>query len=60
MTSANSGLAAEAEDDAWGLLQKMNEDGVHTVPILENGRLLGVVTLEHLWNQVRLRSELAA
>ena len=60
MTSANSGFAAEAEDDAWGLLQKMNEDGVRTVPILENGRLLGVVTLEHLWNQIRLRSELAA
>ena len=60
MTSANSAFAAEAEDDAWGLLQKMNEDGLRTVPILENGRLLGVVTLEHLWNQVRLRSELAA
>jgi len=60
MTSARSGLAADAEDDAWGLLQKMNEDGVRTVPILENGRLLGVVTLEHLWNQIRLRSELAA
>jgi signal-transduction protein with cAMP-binding, CBS, and nucleotidyltransferase domain len=38
----------------------MNEEGVRTVPILEDGRLLGVVSLEHLWNQVRLRSELAA
>jgi len=60
MTSPNSDFAADVEDDAWGLLQRMNEEGVRTVPILENGRLLGVVTLEHLWNQVRLRSELAA
>jgi predicted transcriptional regulator len=38
----------------------MNEEDVRTVPILEDGRLLGVITLEHLWNQIRLRSELAA
>jgi predicted transcriptional regulator len=38
----------------------MNEDELRTVPILEDGRLLGVVTLEHLWRQIRLRSELAA
>jgi predicted transcriptional regulator len=38
----------------------MNEEGLRTVPILENGRLLGVVTLEHLWNQIRLRGELTA
>jgi Zn-dependent protease/predicted transcriptional regulator len=60
MTSANAAFAADAEDDVWGLVQRMNEDNVRTVPILEDGRLLGVVTLEHLWNQVRLRSELAA
>jgi CBS domain-containing protein len=60
MTTANSAFAADAEDDVWGLVQRMSEDGVSTLPILEDGRLLGVITLEHLWNQVRLRSELAA
>jgi Zn-dependent protease/predicted transcriptional regulator len=60
MTSADSAFAADAEDDVWGLAQRMNEEGLRTVPILEDGRLLGVVTLEHLWNQIRLRSELAA
>jgi predicted transcriptional regulator len=60
MTSANSAVAADAEDDVWGLVQRMNEEGLRTVPILENGRLLGVVTLEHLWNQIRLRGELTA
>jgi Zn-dependent protease/predicted transcriptional regulator len=60
MTSANSAFAADAEDDVWGLVQRMNEEDVRTVPILEDGRLLGVITLEHLWNQIRLRSELAA
>ncbi len=58
--SADSAFAADAEDDVWGLVQRMNEDGVGTVPILEDGRLLGVITLEHLWNQIRLRGELAA
>ncbi|MHB1389635.1 MAG: site-2 protease family protein [Thermoleophilia bacterium] len=28
--------------------QKMNETGVKAVPVLENGKLLGLVTLEHL------------
>jgi Zn-dependent protease/predicted transcriptional regulator len=60
MTSASSAFAADAEDDVWGLWQRMNEEEVRAVPILQDGRLLGVVTLEHLWNQVRLRSELAA
>ena len=60
MTSADSAVAADAEDDVWGLVQRMNEEDLRTVPILENGRFLGVVTLEHLWNQIRLRGELAA
>jgi Zn-dependent protease/predicted transcriptional regulator len=60
MTPADSVFVADAEDDVWGLLQRMNEEGVTTVPILENGRLLGVITPENLWSQVRLRGELAA
>ena len=60
MTPANAAFAANTEDDVWSLLQKMNEDGVTTVPNLENGRLLGVITPENLWSQVRLRGELAA
>ena len=60
MTPVNSAFAADAEDDVWGLVQRMNEDDVRTVPILENGRLLGVITFEHLWKQIRLRTELAA
>jgi predicted transcriptional regulator len=60
MTRADAAFAADAEDDVWTLLQRMNEEGVSTVPILENGRLLGVITPENLWNRIRLRSELAA
>ncbi len=60
MTSTSSAFAADAEDDVWGLLQRMNEEDVRTVPVLQDGRLSGVVTLDHLWNQVRLRRELAA
>jgi Zn-dependent protease len=60
MTPANPGVAADAEDDAWSLVQKMGTEGVRTIPILEEGRLLGVITPEYLWNYVRLRGELAA
>jgi Zn-dependent protease len=59
MTPADSAFAADAEEDVWGLVQRMNADDVRTVPILEDGRLLGVITLEHLWKQIRLRNELA-
>jgi Zn-dependent protease/CBS domain-containing protein len=60
MTPASPGVAADAEDDAWGLVQKMGAEGLRTIPILEEGRLLGVITPEYLWNYVRLRGELAA
>ena len=60
MTPANSAFSADAEDDVWGLVRRMNEEDVRTVPILEDGRRQGVITLEHLWNQIHLRSELAA
>jgi Zn-dependent protease/predicted transcriptional regulator len=60
MTPADAAFAADAEDDAWSVVQRMNEDDVRTIPILENGRLLGVITPENLWNHIRLRGELAA
>jgi Zn-dependent protease/predicted transcriptional regulator len=60
MTPASADFSADAEEDVWDLLQRMIEKGIRSVPILENGRLLGVITPEHLWNQVRLRRELAA
>lgn len=60
MTPVDAVFAADAEDDVWTLLQRMNEEGVTTVPILENGRLQGVITPENLWNHIRLRGELAA
>jgi predicted transcriptional regulator len=60
MTPAGAAVAADVEEDVWSLLQRMNADGVRTVPILEDGRLLGVITPEYLWNNIRLRGELAA
>ena len=60
MTPAYSAFAADVEDDVWNLVQRINEEEVRTVPVLENGRLLGVITPEHLWNHIRLRAELAA
>ena len=60
MTPANAAFAADAEEDAWSVVQRMNEDDVRAVPIVEAGRLLGVITPENLWQHIRLRGELAA
>jgi Zn-dependent protease len=53
-------LPADADDDAWSLVQRMGEEGVSEIPVADNGRLLGLITRENLFNYFRLRSELAA
>jgi Zn-dependent protease len=53
-------LPADADDDAWSLVQRMGEEGVSEIPVADNGQLLGLITRENLFNYFRLRSELAA
>jgi Zn-dependent protease len=53
-------LMADAEEDAWSLLQRMGEEDVEQLPLAENGRLLGLLTRESLMKHLRLRAELAA
>jgi Zn-dependent protease/predicted transcriptional regulator len=53
-------VAADADDDAWSLVQRMGEEGVSEIPVTDNGRFLGLITRENLFNYFRLRSELAA
>lgn len=38
----------DADEPFSKVYEKMNETGVKAVPVMENGRLLGMVTLEHL------------
>jgi CBS domain-containing protein len=60
MTPVSKMEAVDANDDAWSLIRRMGEESVSELPVTENGKLLGLITRENLWNHVRLRSELAA
>jgi Zn-dependent protease len=61
MTNITSAFKASPDDDVWALLQKMTEDELNAVPVVEeNGSFQGLITRDGLLNQIRLRSELAA
>jgi len=60
MRPVSTMVAADADDDAWSLVQRMGEEGVSEIPVTDNGKLLGLITRENLFNYFRLRSELAA
>lgn len=60
MTPVSTLPLADADDDLWSLIERMNEDGVSEVPVVENGNLLGLITRDGLLNHLRLRSEFAA
>ncbi len=59
MTDVASAYKANPDDDAWTILQKMTEDQLSEVAVVENGSLLGLITRDGLLRQMRLRSELA-
>jgi CBS domain-containing protein len=60
MTPVSTLPLADADDDLWSLIERMNSDGVSEVPVVENGNLLGLITRDGLLNHLRLRSEFAA
>jgi CBS-domain-containing membrane protein len=60
MTDVASAFKASPDDDLWTLLQKMSEDELSEVPVVDNGILQGLITRDGLLRQLRLRSELAA
>ena len=59
MTPADSVYRVDPEDDVMVVLQKMDESDVNQVPVVEGGRLLGLITRESLLHDIRLRAELA-
>jgi len=60
MTPSDSVYQVHPEDDVMTVLQKMDESDVNQVPVVEGGRLLGLITREGLLRDIRLRAELAA
>jgi Zn-dependent protease len=60
MTPVAAILQADADEEVWSLVQRMAEGDVDQISVMDKGRFLGLLTRENLWNQIRLRSELAA
>jgi hypothetical protein len=58
MTPVNSVYQVTPEDDVLAVLQKMDEYDVNQVPVVEDGRLLGLITRDSLLREIRLRAEL--
>jgi len=58
MTPVNSLLWARPDEDVLVLLRRMDEADVNQVPVVEGGRLMGMITRENLLRYIRLRSEL--
>jgi len=58
MTPTDALFKARPDEDVLTLLQRMDEGDVNQVPVMDDGRLLGVITREHLLRYIRLRSEL--
>jgi Zn-dependent protease/predicted transcriptional regulator len=60
MTRLDSTLRVHPEDDVWNVLQQMDENDLHQVPVVDDGGFLGLITRDNLVQTIRLRAELAA
>jgi CBS domain-containing protein len=59
MTPLRDGTWAAADEDAFNVLRKMDDANVDQIPVIEDGRVLGLITREALLRYLRLRKELA-
>ncbi len=46
------------DDELWQALQEMTEEGVNQLPVVENGRLLGMLGRDNVLSFIRTRAEL--
>ena len=58
MTPIEQLQRARLDEDVWSLLQRMDEADVHQMPVTDDGRLVGLITREHLIRYIRTRLEL--
>jgi Zn-dependent protease len=58
MTRFDEVLRVHPDDDVWSVLQKMDEEDINQVPVMDNGGFLGMITRERLLHDIRLRAEL--
>ena len=58
MTPINQLQVAHLEDAATEILDRMDEEDINQLPVMEEGNLIGVVTRENLIRFIRTRTEL--
>jgi Zn-dependent protease len=58
MIPASSLKVARPEDDALSVLNRMEESGIDQVPVVESGRVIGLVSRDSLFRFMRTRTEL--
>ena len=52
-------VRAHPDEEVWNVLQRMDEQNVNQVPVMDGDRFLGMITREGLLHNIRLRAELA-
>jgi len=58
MTRIEGLVRVQPDDDLWSVLQKMDENDVNQVPVMDNDNFLGMITRDRLLHDIRLRAEL--
>ncbi|MDO8637587.1 MAG: CBS domain-containing protein, partial [Dehalococcoidia bacterium] len=58
MTPIDQLQIARMEDDATEILDRLDQEDINQLPVIENGILVGIVTKENLIRFIRTRSEL--
>lgn len=50
--------AVSPDDELWSALEQMTEDGVNQLPVVEEGRLVGMLARDNVLTFIRTRAEL--
>ena len=58
MTPTHKLQTAQPDDSALSVLDRMDEAEVNQMPVLENGRIVGIIVQEELLRFIRIRAEL--
>jgi CBS domain-containing protein len=60
MTRIDGSHGVHPEDDAWNVLQQMEENDVNQLPVVDNGSFLGMITRDGLLQNIRLCAQFSS
>lgn len=58
MTPIQALKTVQPDDDALGILERMDEEDVNQMPVVSDGRVMGMISRDNLLHFIRTRSEL--